>query len=27
MDKKMDDIFGNCSDEWDNYVYLDDNRT
>lgn len=21
---KMDDIFGNSSDEWDNYVYLED---
>ena len=24
MNIKMDDIFGNSSDEWDNYVYLDD---
>jgi len=24
MNIKMDDIFGNSSDEWDNYVYLED---
>ncbi len=22
--KKREAVFGNCSDEWDNYVYLDD---
>jgi hypothetical protein len=24
MDKKMDDIFGNSSCEWGNYIYLED---
>jgi hypothetical protein len=24
MNIKMEDIFGNSSDEWDNYVYLED---
>jgi hypothetical protein len=25
MNIKMEDIFGTCSDEWDNYVNLEDN--
>jgi hypothetical protein len=27
MDKKIQDVFGNSSCEWDNYVYLEDKYT